>query len=160
MLDEYGYRFHARQGRRATRRARRRDDLQRTDDHARPAGRDPPSSRPHRRRRPPLPTIKPLDSEAILRAPAPTGSSVTQNHTIVGGLGGIGRRRPRRSPASDRAVPVAPPDEFLAAGALLTLHDRYGLSTYAIPAKIKAELGADLRPRAGAWPAHPEPATV
>jgi transketolase len=38
-------------------------------------------------------------------------------------------------------VPIALPDEFLAAGALPTLHDRYGLSTDAIIAKIKTELG-------------------
>ncbi len=38
-------------------------------------------------------------------------------------------------------MPIALPDEFLAAGALPTLHDRYGLSTDAIVSKVKAELG-------------------
>jgi len=36
--------------------------------------------------------------------------------------------------------PIALPDEFLPAGALPTLHDRYGLSTDAIVSKVKAEL--------------------
>ena len=42
----------------------------------------------------------------------------------------------------NRVVPIALPDEFLAAGALPTLHDRYGLSTDSIVSKVKAELGA------------------
>jgi transketolase len=39
-------------------------------------------------------------------------------------------------------VPIALSDEFLAAGALPTLHDRYGLSTDSIVSKVKAELDA------------------
>jgi transketolase len=39
-------------------------------------------------------------------------------------------------------VPVALPDEFLAAGALPTLHDRYGLSTDSIVSRVRAELQA------------------
>ncbi|WP_206060811.1 hypothetical protein [Nonomuraea basaltis] len=39
-----------------------------------------------------------------------------------------------------RVVPIALPDAFLAAGALPTLHDRYGLSTDAIIAAIRTEL--------------------
>ena len=53
------------------------------------------------------------------------------------------------------SVPIALPDEFLAAGALPTLHDRYGLSTDAIVSPVKAELG---RPRALAG--RPPPPTV
>jgi transketolase len=52
-------------------------------------------------------------------------------------------------------VPIALPDEFLAAGALPTLHDRYGLSTDAIISKVKAELDSHA---AGAI--DPSPATV
>ena len=37
-------------------------------------------------------------------------------------------------------MPVALPDEFLDAGALPTLHDRYGLSTDAVVSRVKAEL--------------------
>jgi transketolase len=39
-----------------------------------------------------------------------------------------------------RVVPVALPDEFLDAGALPTLHERYGLSVQRIVAKVLAEL--------------------
>jgi transketolase len=51
-------------------------------------------------------------------------------------------------------------DAFLAAGALPTLHDRYGLSTDAIVAKVKAELAGAGQRDGAAWPADPEPATV
>ena len=54
-----------------------------------------------------------------------------------------------------RVIPIALPDEFLAAGALPTLHDRYGLSTDAIVSKVKAELGSH-----GAAPADATPPTV
>jgi transketolase len=37
-------------------------------------------------------------------------------------------------------VPIALPDQFLDAGALPTLHDRYGLSIQKIVAKVLAEL--------------------
>ncbi|PVE05936.1 hypothetical protein Y717_33875 [Streptomyces scopuliridis RB72] len=37
-------------------------------------------------------------------------------------------------------MPIGLPDEFLAAGALPTLHDRYGLSVKAIKARVRAEL--------------------
>ena len=40
-----------------------------------------------------------------------------------------------------RVVPVALPDQFLDAGALPTLHERYGLATDRIVAKVLAELG-------------------
>ena len=56
-------------------------------------------------------------------------------------------------------MPIALPDEFLAAGALPTLHDRYGLSTDAIVAKVKAELGGSAT-EGGPWPVDPAPPTV
>jgi transketolase len=59
-----------------------------------------------------------------------------------------------------RVVPIALPDEFLAAGALPTLHDRYGLSTDAVVAKVKAELGGNERADHRPWAADPEPATA
>jgi transketolase len=57
-------------------------------------------------------------------------------------------------------VPIALPDEFLAAGALPTLHDRYGLSTDAIVAKIRTELGDAAPAKRGPWTADPAPATA
>ncbi|MEU4424707.1 transketolase C-terminal domain-containing protein [Actinoplanes sp. NPDC024001] len=61
-----------------------------------------------------------------------------ENHTVRGGLGEAvaatlafaGKARP--------VLPIALPDEFLAAGALPTLHDRYGLSTDAVVSRVRA----------------------
>ena len=101
-----------------------------------------------------VPTIKPLDREAILRAAAlrPARRDLREPHRrrrAGRGRRDLARLRRRRRP---RFVPIGLPDEFLAAGALPTLHDRYGLSTDAVVARIKAELN-DRAP----WPADPSP---
>ncbi|MFZ5852371.1 MAG: transketolase family protein [Actinomycetota bacterium] len=103
-----------------------------------------------------VPTIKPLDTEAILRAARPDRLVVSlENHTVVGGLAESIAATLAFAGAGTRVVPIALPDEFLAAGALPTLHDRYGLSTDAVVARIKAELGGHpLAP----WAAGPAPA--
>jgi transketolase len=89
-----------------------------------------------------VPTIKPLDREAILRATVPDRLVVTlENHTIVGGLAESVASCLAFAGKGGRIVPIALPDEFLAAGALPTLHDRYGLSVDAVVARVKAELG-------------------
>ena len=89
-----------------------------------------------------VPTIKPLDTEAILRAARTDRLVVTlENHTVVGGLAEAVASTLAFAGVGGRIVPIALPDAFLAAGALPTLHDRYGLSTDAIVSKIKAELG-------------------
>lgn len=88
------------------------------------------------------PTLKPFDEETVVRELDTPRLAVTlENHTVVGGLfdtvaGALVRRGIGR-----RVVPVGLPDEFLDAGALPTLHERYGLSTDAIVAKVRAELG-------------------
>ena len=88
-----------------------------------------------------VPTIKPLDTGAILRAARTDRLVVTlENHTVIGGLGEAVASTLAFAGAGTRVVPIALPDEFLAAGALPTLHDRYGLSTDAIVSKVKAEL--------------------
>ncbi|SFT89312.1 transketolase subunit B [Geodermatophilus amargosae] len=110
-----------------------------------------------------VPTIKPLDTEAILRAARTDRLLVTlENHTVIGGLAESVASTLAFAGVGTRVVPVALPDEFLAAGALPTLHDRYGLSTDAVVARVKAELGgaaAGHRPPA-VWPADPAPATA
>ena len=89
------------------------------------------------------PTIKPLDGAAILREAGRTGRMVVvaENHSRVGGLGeavaSLLMREGVRPPAFRQ---VALPDAFLAAGALPTLHDRYGLSTEAMTRSIKGWL--------------------
>jgi transketolase len=89
-----------------------------------------------------VPTIKPLDEDAIQRAAGSDRLVVTlENHTIRGGLGESVAATLAFRGVGTRVVPIALPDEFLAAGALPTLHDRYGLSTDAVVARVKGELG-------------------
>jgi len=89
-----------------------------------------------------VPTIKPLDTAAILAAARTDRLVVTlENHTVIGGLSEAVASTIAYAGLGSRVVPIALPDEFLAAGALPTLHDRYGLSTDAIVSKVKAELG-------------------
>ena len=88
-----------------------------------------------------VPTIKPLDRDAILRAARTDRLVVTlENHTVVGGLSEAVAATLAFAGVGTRVVPVALPDEFLAAGALPTLHDRYGLSTDSVVSRVKAEL--------------------
>jgi transketolase len=88
-----------------------------------------------------VPTVKPLDEEAILRETATNRLVVTlENHTIIGGLAESVASCLAFAGAGVRIAPIALPDEFLAAGALPTLHDRYGLSVQAIKAKVLKEL--------------------
>jgi transketolase len=94
-----------------------------------------------------VPTIKPLDRDAILRETATDRLVVTlENHTIIGGLGESVASCVAFAGQGTRIVPIALPDEFLAAGALPTLHDRYGLSTDAVVATIKQQLAGSARP--------------
>jgi transketolase len=90
-----------------------------------------------------VPTIKPLDTQAILAAARTDRLLLTcENHTVVGGLAESVASTLAFAGVGNRIVPVALPDEFLAAGALPTLHDRYGLSTDSIVSRVKAELQA------------------
>jgi transketolase len=90
-----------------------------------------------------MPTIKPLDIEAVLAAATGGRLVVTlENHTVVGGLFEAVAGTLARAGNGSRVAPIALPDEFLAAGALPTLHDRYGLSTDAVVARVRAELDA------------------
>ena len=88
-----------------------------------------------------VPTIKPLDTTAILAAAGSDQLLVTlENHTIIGGLAEAVASTLAYAGQGHRVVPIGLPDEFLAAGALPTLHDRYGLSTDAVVAKVRASL--------------------
>ncbi|GAB2911970.1 transketolase family protein [Paralcaligenes sp. KSB-10] len=86
-----------------------------------------------------LPTIKPLDEEIILREAAREGRMVivAENHSVVGGLGEAVASLLLRSGVSPVFRQIALPDAFLDAGALPTLHDRYGISTEAVVRRIK-----------------------
>ena len=83
------------------------------------------------------PTIKPFDTETVL-AQVDTDRLVLtcENHTVVGGLFETVAAAAVRRGLAQPITPVALPDEFLAAGALPTLHERYGLSTARIVATV------------------------
>jgi transketolase len=89
-----------------------------------------------------VPTIKPLDVETILSEAGQSGRLVVvaENHSEIGGLGEAVAALLMRSGTHPAFRQIALPDEFLAAGALPTLHDRYGLSTGAVTATIKSWL--------------------
>jgi transketolase len=89
-----------------------------------------------------VPTIKPLDTQTII-AEARRGGRlvvVAENHTEVGGLGEAVARALMLAGVHPTFRQIALPDAFLDAGALPTLHDRYGISTTAIVSRIKAWL--------------------
>lgn len=86
------------------------------------------------------PTIKPLDEQAIVAAVGhkPRLVVVAENHSVIGGLGesvASTLLRHRVQPAGFQLAGL--PDEFLDAGALPTLHDRYGISRDVLAVRIK-----------------------
>lgn len=85
------------------------------------------------------PTIKPLDEATILREAGRSGRLVivAENHSVVGGLGEAVASLLLRSRVTPEFRQIALPDAFLDAGALPTLHDRYGISTDRMVANIK-----------------------
>ncbi|WP_136612403.1 transketolase family protein [Sinomonas albida] len=88
------------------------------------------------------PTLKPFDEEAVLRELAGDRLAVTlENHTVVGGLFETVASALVRRGRGTRVVPIGLPDSFLEAGALPTLHDRYGISKDRIVERVLAELG-------------------
>lgn len=88
------------------------------------------------------PTIKPFDSQTVLAEMNTDRLVVTlENHTVIGGLFESVAAAATRVGLGKRVVPIGLPDQFLDAGALPTLHERYGLSTDRICATVRAELG-------------------
>ena len=90
-----------------------------------------------------VPTIKPLDEATILREVGRSGrlTVVAENHTEIGGLGeAVAATLLRNGVIPPRYRQVALPDAFLDAGALPTLHDRYGISAEAMAKSIKGWL--------------------
>jgi transketolase len=89
-----------------------------------------------------VPTIKPLDTAAILEAASKPGRLVVvaENHTEIGGLGEAVATLLLRNGVTPVFRQIALPDAFLDAGALPTLHDRYGISAEAVTMKIKSWL--------------------
>ena len=89
-----------------------------------------------------VPTIKPLDAETILREAGRSGRLVVvaENHTVIGGLGEAVAGVLMRAGVHPTFRQIELPDEFLAAGALPTLHDQYGISAAAVAKQVKGWL--------------------
>ena len=89
-----------------------------------------------------VPTIKPLDQATILAELAVPGRLIViaENHSIIGGLGETVLSLAMREGLSGRMRHIGLPDAFLDAGALPTLHDRYGISTDRLVAQVKSWL--------------------
>ena len=86
------------------------------------------------------PTIKPLDEATILEAVRYKHRLVVvaENHSVVGGLGeavSSALLRNRVQPAGFKLAGL--PDQYLDAGALPTLHDRYGISREVLGQRLR-----------------------
>ncbi|MFK7964419.1 MAG: transketolase family protein [Burkholderiaceae bacterium] len=89
------------------------------------------------------PTIKPLDDETIITAVEDKRrlTVVTENHSIVGGLGeAVASLLLQRQVRPAKFKLAGLPDAFLDAGALPTLHDRYSISRDALASRVKSWL--------------------
>ncbi|CAD6553313.1 Apulose-4-phosphate transketolase subunit B [Paraburkholderia hiiakae] len=89
-----------------------------------------------------VPTIKPLDEATIIEQCRKPGRLVivAENHSVIGGLGDAVTSALVRHRVMPEFRQIALPDQFLDAGALPTLHDRYGISTASIVENIKTWL--------------------
>ena len=90
------------------------------------------------------PTIKPLDEATILAevSAKPRLVVVAENHSVVGGLGeAVASSLLQNGVTPARFRLAGLPDAYLDAGALPTLHDRYGISTEVLTQRIKGWLG-------------------
>lgn len=84
-------------------------------------------------------TLKPLDTQAILEQARKGGRLVVvaENHSVVGGLGEAVARVLLQDGVASRFRHIGLPDQFLDAGALPTLHDRYGISTSEVTRQVR-----------------------
>lgn len=89
------------------------------------------------------PTIKPIDETTILAEARRPGRLVVvaENHSIIGGLGeAVASLLMREGVMPTKFRTLALPDSFLDAGALPTLHDRYGISAEKMVTSMKSWL--------------------
>ena len=90
-----------------------------------------------------MPTIKPFDKEAVIREASKPGRLVVtaENHTIVGGLGDAVATVFAENKILADFKKIGLPDQYLDAGLLPTLQDKYGITTGAIVRQVKGWLG-------------------
>lgn len=89
------------------------------------------------------PTIKPLDEATLVAEVGRLARLVVvaENHSVIGGLGeAVASSLLRHRTAPARFELAGLPDAFLDAGALPTLHDRYGISREVLAQRIKGWL--------------------
>jgi len=89
------------------------------------------------------PTIKPLDATTIVAEVQrkPRLVVVAENHSVVGGLGeAVASCLMQGGVVPSRLRLAGLPDAYLDAGALPTLHDRYGISTQALSNRVRGWL--------------------
>lgn len=86
-----------------------------------------------------VPTIKPLDEATIIEQCRRSGRLVVvaENHSRVGGLSEAVAMTLMQARLQPEFRVVALPDQFLDAGALPTLHDRYAISTAKMVENVK-----------------------
>ena len=84
-----------------------------------------------------MPTVKPIDTQAVLAAARETGAIVTiEEHSVHGGLGSaIAEIVVQSCPVPVRIV--AFPDEFMPAGSSAELFDHYGLTGPKLAATVR-----------------------
>ena len=89
-----------------------------------------------------VPTIKPLDTETIIAQCRRAGRLVVvmENHSVIGGLGEAVASSLMQAQVMPVFKHIGLPDQFLDAGALPTLHDRYGISTETMVSAIRSWL--------------------
>ena len=89
-----------------------------------------------------VPTVKPLDEKALIAFASRPGRLVVtaENHSVVGGFGEAVAGVLMRAGVRPTFRQIGLPDVFLDAGALPTLHERYGLSAGAVAKSVKSWL--------------------
>jgi len=92
-------------------------------------------------------TVKPLDTEAILKAAAETKGIITvEDHSIVGGLGGAVTDTLAMAGACVKVKKLGIPDEFAALGYPEELYAYYGYDAEGIMREVRAMLGVSAPP--------------
>ncbi len=87
-----------------------------------------------------MPTVKPLDDDAIVAAARETGAIVTVEEALTTGLGGaVAETVVRTHPVPMRFVGV--PDTFAPTGSAEWLLDHFGISAEGIGAAVHEVLG-------------------
>lgn len=89
-----------------------------------------------------VPTLKPLDATTVVQECSKYDPLVVvaENHSVVGGLGEAIAMELVKARLNVNFRHIGLPDSFLDAGALPTLHDRYGISTEKICEAVKGWL--------------------